>query len=195
MKKIFISLFVIMTVVLGMFFIFVLGQSTQKNIVIDELKVENEFFEALFELNALEAQSSVIGLKSLESYNLAMKNYDLEEYLLVISNCESAREYGSEYTQNIRESKYLAEQQEGILFDILSKMYSAEIEIEINRYEACEYIESAARQYEAGDYYGGDLNIEAHNEKIAAHDAAVNRHNTFLAEYSYELKNGGYIVG
>ena len=65
-------------------------------------------------------------------------------------------------------------------------------------FEACEHFESAARYFET--YYNTDVSfddisydmgngeIEMMNEKIKAHDNAVERYNNKLAEFKVELE-------
>ena len=65
-------------------------------------------------------------------------------------------------------------------------------------YETCEHFESAVRYYDKyyntdvsfddTSYYMGTAKIESMNEKIKAHDKAVEEYNQYLEEFRVELE-------
>ncbi len=159
------------------------------NSELKDVRETNEIYENLFYFDALFLDNEETKSKAMEYYITASQNYDLDNYDAAILNCEFSREYSSDHAQRLREIKFEVEQQNDKIFLILRRMISTDIDIDNNLYEACEYFESASRQYAVEDFLGGGDNIDLHNEKIEYHDDAVERYNSALAEYTYELKN------
>lgn len=156
---------------------------------------ENNLYEDIFVIEAKAREIDEIRIQATQSYDRASISYDLDEYDLVISYCEDSRDLSSKYMQEMRQLAVQVDEHDDEIFAIFSDMIREYINIYTNLYESCEYFESAARQYENGDYDGGDASIELHNEKIRLHDAAVERSNQLLARYNHELsKLGGQDV-
>lgn len=125
--------------------------------------------------------------RSVEHYNYAVEAYDYGEYGRVIENCKQSRSYSSDYTNALRLTKANIKDREEKIFFLYNEIIQENIKIYENLYEACEYLESASRQYEVEDYVGGGDNIELMNEKIEAHDKAVRKHNDLIGEYKLEI--------
>lgn len=133
-------------------------------------------------------------------YEEAGLAYENQNYLVVETECKRARESYLEASQGYREIKVMlqATESEEKIIQKYILITDTSIELVNNMFEACEHFESAARYYEI--YYNpetpyddmshdmGTSEIEMMNEKIRAHDNAVGRHNTLLAEYKYELE-------
>jgi len=124
-----------------------------------------------------------------EYYSMAIVSYDLEDYDSMITNCEASRRNSADYVSDVRDIKSRIKNRQETLFVIYSKIYDETIDIYNNLYESCEYLESAARSYKLDNYEMGSVNIDGSNEKIDAHDVAVNRYNELLSDYFLELEN------
>jgi len=123
-------------------------------------------------------------------YDLAGYDYEDGNYKSVESNCIIAREYYMDVVSGFNKMK--AEMVEKsishILIDIYIDLIGEKVDMSYNMYEACEHFEAAARSYDSYDYDVGGGEIEMMNEKIIAHDDAVERYNKLMSEYSVELK-------
>lgn len=130
-------------------------------------------------------------------YKDASISYEKGDYSDVVTSCEKARDSWSEYNQGLREEKERVLEYEGDIFETYSDLISSEVKIYNYMYEACEWFETASRQYA---YYSlsttpeddislvsGNDAIESMNEKIRAHDAEVEVYNTLLAKYKSQL--------
>ena len=56
------------------------------------------------------------------------------------------------------------------------------IDINWAMYEACEYFESASRNYAKGFYKTGDSEIDLANKKIAKHDSMIREYNRYISK-------------
>jgi hypothetical protein len=126
-----------------------------------------------------------------EYYNFASINYDYNEWYSAIDNCVLSRKESGEYTQKLRAIKAQITN-DGEIFVVYKQMIDESIKIQENLYEACEYLESALRQYAVNDFEGGGSNIDLHNDKIRDRDNAVRKYNDLIEEYKIEL---GKLVG
>ena len=136
------------------------------------------------------------GDKGDEYYNLASDSYINADYNQVVYNCEKARDYFHNAAQEYRIIKQ-GLKEEGILL-LYKKLLEEKVEFSLNMYEACEHFESASKYYyiyydtnvpyddPSFDMGGGEIDMM--NEKIVAHDEAVNRHNDILAEILVEIE-------
>lgn len=142
----------------------------------------------LADINLVEISTD--GLMAEQYYAEAGFAYENGDYNSVERECRIAREYYFKESQGYKRIK--AELKSTGIEDKLIILYIDELEelIEItnNMFEACEYFESAARYYDMNNYDMGNSEIEGMNEKIKAHDKAVERYNNLLEEFRVELK-------
>ncbi len=134
-------------------------------------------------------------------YSEATYSYEEMDYKEVERSCRLARDYYSIQSQGYKEIK--AELNSQDLHDKLITIYVEQLdilsEISNNMFEACEHFEVAARyyntyfdtdvSYDNPSYDMGSSEMEMMNEKIIAHDNAVERYNNKLAEFQNELEN------
>lgn len=155
--------------------------TTTKQVCEEGIYKELYYFDSIYD-GTYESEELANGY-----YDLASEAYDLLDYSGVILNCQLSRDYSSLHVQEVRE--VIAEMDsEEELFLIYKNMLQEEVKIYNNLYEACEYFESSARCYNNNDYDCGGTNIDGHNEKIRAHDDAVNKYNEYFAEYNVLLR-------
>ena len=123
-------------------------------------------------------------------YTQASLSYEYNEFNDVVDNCEIARGYYFDATQEQRRLKAKLKDAgiEHKLINLYISILDEGIEINNNMYEACEYFESASRQYDYYDYWDGDINIDLMGDKIRDRDKAVERYNDYLAEYNLEME-------
>ena len=165
---------------------------TEQNLILTE---KNNLYLQLLSLRNIDISNMENGNKH---YELASLAYERDNYVDVVYECEEARGYYSDYTQDIRDERERVSRLNESIFKTYTNLLSSEIKIYNNMYEACEYFESAARQFEhyyltttpANDvsYQKGNDAINSMNEKINAHDFEVEVYNTILAKYNGELK-------
>lgn len=161
---------------------------------VSDVNVYNE----LLKLEVSVQQVSDLSSQADLYYEEASFAYENEEWNLVESNCRLARDKYSEHAQKIRVIREGITDKEEI-FNIYKDMLTEHVEIDNNMYEACEHFESAARYYKIyyspntpyddSSYDMGTGEIDAMNEKIDAHDDAVERYNTLLSKYELELQS------
>lgn len=123
-------------------------------------------------------------------YDISSNAFDLNEYNLSIKNCEIARGWYWDYSYELR--KLHVELSDMVLNKELKVLYNelllTDINITENMYEACEYFESASRNFMQKDYEEGNAEIKSMNEKIEAHDLAVRKWNDIQAQIDYQKK-------
>jgi len=119
------------------------------------------------------------------SYNNFIYYFELGYFNDSQQYCESARDLFSE--SNDLFSKSLAYYEKSNIKD--SKLINTKIkyldvllDTNYNKYEACEYLEVAARQYDLGDYDAADKQVVIANEKITAHDELIPKLNKLKSE-------------
>lgn len=159
------------------FFAYSFYQSNQKLVIYQELsKIDGQVMEA--EQLAQDVE---------DYYTLSSNYYDYNDFQMAITYCEKSRDASNGFQQKLREIIVEIDRTEPV-FVTYKNMLKTEIEIYSNLYEACEYFESANRAYLNDDYDNGGVNIDGMNEKIVAHDDAVERYNTLLAELNHEVE-------
>lgn len=151
------------------------------------LRDKNNIYQELNSIQSKLADLTELSDKALAYYDEASIEYDYNNYDKSISRCQLSRDTISIYNQKLREVKAGIERKEKI-FDLYKNLIDENIIIYNSLYEACEYFESANRQYDANDYTNGGENIDLMNEKIRAHDRAVERYNSILAEITTEMQ-------
>jgi len=186
MKTIFAIILISIFVVVSVVFMVMLQVQTDKTEEIKGiLNLQNEV-ETLLDTNT----------DALVFYDSASISYDEQNYKQTITNCENARELFSKGTQEVRELKVTIKE-EGVVYELYRNLLGEKIIMSDSLYEACEYLESASRNYDiyfntynSGDSFFdmADAQIDAVNEKIDEHDDAVGRHNDLLAEIRYEIR-------
>jgi len=122
-------------------------------------------------------------------YSLASEYYDISDYQNTIYYCEESRELSSKYSQKLREVKAEYPEELSEILELRKEMIETEIEYTFALYESCEYIESAARSYQQGDYYMGGSNIDGQNRAINRHDSLLEDYYNLEAKYN-KLKKG-----
>jgi len=166
---------------------------------INSLTNQNKVYKSILYVKSKYSDISLIEQKAYNYYDLAGLAYEKQDYKGVESYCKIARDYYLDESQKYRDLKaYLkAQDLDDELINIYIKELDASIEISDNMYEACEHFESAARYYDI--YYNSNVlyddmslemgggEISMMNEKIAAHDRAVERFNNLLADFEIEL--------
>jgi len=195
--KIFIVIFIFLLAVISIFlFIEFMGLNSYVQIVEKEnllykiiLRADNKFSEV--SLDSQEAENY---------YDEAIYFYENEDYKLVESNCRLARDHYSKESQGYKKIKaeLLSSEIEDKLISIYVNILDSIIEATNNMYEACEYFESASRYYDK--YYNTDVpyddpsydmadaEMDIMNEKITAHDIAIERYNQYLEDFGVELE-------
>ena len=157
-----------------------IGIIVSQNLSLSLSEKSNDIFLSLIKADGGIADASVPIQKGDQFYDLA--SLSNVEY-----NCKQARDYFLEGTQKLRATKSELKNHDEQIFVIYREMINTHINIYNNLYEACEYFESASRQYAGGDWANGDESIILMNEKIMAHDSGVNRYNDLIEDYSREL--------
>ncbi len=151
---------------------------------------ENNLLKTIIKADRDFSKISIDSQKAEQYYEEASYAYENENYNLVESNCRLARGYYSEESQGYKRIKaeLKAVENEDKLIYIYVDVLDAIIEVTNNMYEACEYFESAARYYNMGNYDMGGIEIEGMNEKIIAHDNAIERYNNLLEDFRVEIE-------
>ncbi len=183
-------------IVVGLMFLFFIGTC----LYLGFRESTEDLYLTILKADADLSEISLDGTKADSYYDEAGYAYEDEDYKRVESNCRLARDYYFEEGQGYKKVK--AELEDGEIDDVLIDLYIEKLELlsEItnNMYEACEYFEVAARYYEtyfnsnvpyddlSWDMAGGEMDMM--NEKIAAHDNAVERYNNKLLEFTVELE-------
>lgn len=136
------------------------------------------------------------GDKGNEYYNLASNYYIDTDYNQVVYNCEKARDYYHNAAQEYRILKQ-GLKEKGILL-LYRNLLDEKVKISLNMYEACEHFESVSKYYyiyfdtnvpyDDSSFDMGGSELDMMNEKIVAHDEAVNRHNDILAKIIVEIE-------
>lgn len=161
---------------------------------------ENYLLKTILKADGDTMKISIDSQKAEQYYTEASYSYEDGNYNLVESNCRLARGHYLEESQGYKRIK--AELKAKEIKDDLIYIYidslDALIEITNNMYEACEHFESVARYYDI--YYNTDVpyddmsydmgsgEMDMMNEKIGAHDEAVEKYNNLLEEFRAELK-------
>ena len=122
-----------------------------------------------------------------DDYSTAMAYYDTNDFDKVILYCEKSRDLSSSYSQKLRQIKAKYPENPIEILSVRKEMVETEIEYLFALYQSCEYMESASRAYEVGDYDTGGINIDGQNEQINIHDSKVEDYYNLEAEYQ-ELK-------
>jgi len=129
-------------------------------------------------------------------YDLADYYYSYGSFQEMIDNSVMARSYYLSSSQEYKNAKALFEQANKIApsnyYELINNyigLCDAGSNIDSCMYEACEYFESASRQYDlyyqTGDegYYDvANSELERGNEKIREHDRLVEDYNIYLAQ-------------
>jgi len=161
---------------------------------------ENYLLKTILKADGDFSKVSLDSQKADQYYDEASYSYEDKNYNLVESNCRLAREYYSEESQGYKRIKaeLNAKEIEDKLIYLYIDFLDASIEISNNMFEACEHFEVVARYYDK--YYNtnvpyddmsydmGGSEMDAMNEKIRAHDKAVERYNNLLEEFRVELE-------
>ena len=162
----------------------------------NENKLYNTILKADIDWETISIDSQMAG----SYYNEAGYFYENQEYKLVESNCRLARDYYSKESQGYKtiKAELLSSGIKDKLIDIYINFLDSRIEMTNNLFEACEHFESASRYYNR--YYNtnvlyndmsydmGTSQIDAMNEKITAHDKAVEDYNQYLEDFKNELE-------
>ena len=159
-----------------------------------QVKQENQTFKTLLGLSfgwGTEKQEAD------DYYDLATLSYERSDYNNAELNCKLARAKYSAYTQLLKEEKVKLADESGKVFELYDGMLRESITLNENLYEACEWLETASRHYayyyqkttpyDDPSFEQGDAAIDESNKKIDAHDDAVKKYNSLLAEYNLEL--------
>ena len=156
----------------------------------DNLQQENELLKTIMIADNDWGGVSIIEQEAENYYDLALLDYEYENYKGAESNCKMAREYYSLTIQGYNDIKaeLISKDIKHILIDIYIETLEETTTINYNMFESCEYLEGASRSYNAEDYISGDWEIDMMNEKIIIHDDAVKRYNELLSEFKAELK-------
>ncbi len=188
--KVIINLFaVIITIVFLLVFLLYISAINERNLYKIILRADVDL-----------AEISVDGQQAESYYDEASYSYEDMDYKEVEKNCRLARDYYSAQSQGYKEVK--AELNSKGLDDKLIIIYVEQLdllsEISNNMFEACEHFEVAVRYYDTYfnsnvsyddiSYDMGNGEMTMMNEKIKAHDNAVERHNNKLAEFQNELE-------
>jgi len=163
-----------------------------------KLSNENQLYKIILRADKDYSKISIDGQTAESYYNEASYFYENQEYKLVESNCRLARDYYSLESQGYKNIKaeLLSLEIKDKLIDIYINLLNSDIEITDNMFEACEYLESASRYYDKYyneinykemDYDMGTLQINNMNEKINAHDKAVENYNQYIENFRVEL--------
>jgi len=162
---------------------------------------EIHLYKTILKANADLMEISIDTQQAESYYSEATYSYEEMDYKEVERSCRLARDYYSIQSQGYKEIK--AELNSQDLHDKLITIYVEQLdilsEISNNMFEACEHFEVAARyyntyfdtdvSYDNPSYDMGSSEMEMMNEKIIAHDNAVERYNNKLAEFQNELEN------
>jgi hypothetical protein len=153
-----------------------------------DYKAMNESYTNLKQViyfESLELENSGDVTDIYDYYTMASEAYDYSDYNSVITYCEQSRKYSSKYSQKLRDIKaeYPTENTLEIL-EVRKQMIETEIEYLFSLYESCEYLESASRAYNKGDYIMGNANIDGQNEAIREHDASVEEYSNLNSKYN-----------
>jgi len=162
---------------------------------------EIHLYKTILKANADLMEISIDTQQAESYYSEATYSYEEMDYKEVERSCRLARDYYSIQSQGYKEIK--AELNSQNLHDKLITIYVEQLdilsEISNNMFEACEHFEVAARyyntyfdtdvSYDNPSYDMGSSEMEMMNEKIIAHDNAVERYNNKLAEFQNELES------
>lgn len=152
--------------------------STYESILVTESKL-NELYETRLKANTY--------------FDISGKYFDVNEWDEAITNCELSRESAVIYEQGLRET--LVDLGDSKIDNLYKNIIQSLLTISISKYEACEYLESASRQFNINLTDEGNSNIEEYNQKIRTHDRAVENHNHYLALLNKEVAELGGIHG
>ncbi len=155
---------------------------------------ERDLYKTILEANSYLSKISIDGQLAESYYSEASYAYEDGDYKEVERSCRLARDYYFEEGQGYKKIK--AELKDKDIDSKLITLYLDKLdllsEITNNMFEACEHFESAARYYytyydtdspyDDVSYDMGTGEIEMMNEKIKAHDDAVERYNNKLVE-------------
>ena len=117
-------------------------------------------------------------------YTLCSNSYDTGNSEMVIYYCEKSRDKSTEYSQKLREVKAEIPTNSLEIFEVRSQLIEIEIDYLFALYESAEYLESATRSYDAGNYAMGDANIEGQNKRITDHDNLIEDYSNLLVKYN-----------
>jgi len=165
-----------------------------------KLENENKLYIVILKADKEVSLNSLDTQKADSYYDEASFFYEMGEYKLVESNCRLARDYYSKGSQGYKNIKadLLNSGVKDKLIDIYIDSLDSAIEFENSLYEACEHFEVASRYYDK--YYNtnvpyddpsydmGTGEIDNMNEKIKAHDKAVEKYNQYLEDFAVELE-------
>ena len=164
------------------------------------LAKENKLYRTILKIDTDYNDISIDRQKANSYYNEASLFYEKSNYDLVESNCRLARGYYAKESQGYKaiKSELMSSDFDDKLKDIYLELLDESINIADNMFEACEHFESASRYYnlyfnedglnDVSNFDMGGKEIDAINEKIEAHDKAVERYNQLLEDYRLELK-------
>ncbi len=172
-------------VILGMIF-----GSTITGRTIENYSQENYLLKTILKADKDYGKISIDSQIANQYYDEASFAYEDKDYNSVERDCRLAREYYAEESQGYKRIKaeLKATEIEDKLIYIYIDTLDASIEVANNMFEACEYFESAVRYYDINDYDMGGSEIDGMNEKIRAHDKAVEEYNNLLEEFRVELE-------
>lgn len=184
----------LLLVIIILSFIFLVSYNQKQ-----ELSNEIILYKTIIYADSQVSEVYVIEQRAESYYSEASYFYDYGDYKLVESNCRIARGYYAEANEGYLNIQFYLESLE--IEDELIKIYIESMgvlaEIKWNMYEACEYFESAARQYniyfntdvlvEDSSFDMGESNIETMGEKINLHDENVRKYNDILNKFKSKL--------
>jgi len=122
-------------------------------------------------------------------YSLSSSAYDVSNYDMVVFYCEKSRDLSNTYSQGLRIIKAEYPEESNEILEVRKEMIETEIDYLFALYESCEYLESAGRAYDNGNWAMGDSAIEGQNTAIRRHDNLVEDYYNLDAKYN-KLKRG-----
>ncbi len=161
---------------------------------------ENHLLKTILMADIDLSEISIDNQMASQYYDEAVFAYEKGNFQSVESNCRLARRYYLKTSQGYKEIKAELKNSgiEDNLIDIYVDMLESRIKMANNLFESCEHLESAVRYYDI--YYNTNVpyddmsyemgigEIDKMNEKIKAHDEAVEIYNNKLAEFGVELE-------
>jgi len=138
----------------------------------------------LLNLEIKEQQIAESSNEVYDYYTLSSNSYDIGNYDMVIFYCEKSRTISSKYSSELRELKLDYSESKIEAIKLREQMIQVEIDSLFALYQSCEYLESASRSYENGNYAMGDANIEGQNREITKHDALIDNYEGLSVKYN-----------
>jgi len=167
---------------------------------VHNLKEDNKILKLILKSEISVYEVNLVSGEADNLYEIASMSYENYNFKDVELYCKLAREKYLEAGQGYRDIKATLKSEDNEIINTYKKMLDELIKISDNMYEACEHFESASRYYSKVDWDSythkteedkniamGNKEIDKMNEKIRAHDKAVENFNHLSSELKQQI--------